>query len=210
MHRRGLRRLLVCLGLAGLLAAAPAVYATEDAAARNLQQETRALQIETLFGQLLDSAEVTPVYTDLGNGFHSLSITLKPEARERLLAALRSGESGDKATTFFLLAAGQQLTPPSNPSTCIHAALSLTNASYNYWVVVLNLGSQNLTRTTSVKLAGPGRNFNKSIQATYNAGGIWAVWYNPAGGVNKAGIYTYTATVSGAGSFVTRSFAVNP
>jgi len=211
MNRRGFRRLLVCLGLAGLLAAVPAAYATESAAATHDRlQESRALQIETLFGQLLDSAAATPVFTDLGDGFYSLSITLRPEARERLLAALRSGESGDKATTFFLLAAGQQLTAPTNPSVCIHAALSLTNAAYNYWVVVLNLGSQNLTRTTSVKLAGPGKNFNKSIQATYNAGGIWAIWYNPGSGVNKAGIYTYTATVSGAGSFVIRSFAVTP
>lgn len=208
MNYRGIHRfLLIGLCLTGLLMmAAPAVYAAppED------QREEKALQIETMFEELLGSSDVKPIFAEHGDGFYSLSVTLEPEARERLLESLSSGGPTDKATTFFVLSVGQQLTAPSNPATCLHAALSNVNLAYNYWVVVLNLGNQNLSRTTTVKLNGPGRKFNKSIVASYPAGSIYAVWYNPGVGVGQPGVYTFTGSVSGAGQAVTKSFETRP
>ena len=45
---------------------------------------------------------------------------------------------------------------------------------YNYWVVVLNLGSQNLSRKTTLALSGPNK-FNRSVVVNYGANGIWGV-----------------------------------
>jgi hypothetical protein len=211
MKTRGFRCLtLICLGLTAFLATVPALHAAGDEiAVRGHQLEGKALEIETMFGQLLDSNHATPVFTEYGDGFYSLSIALRPEDRERLRAALAPGDTEKAPQTFFVLAAGQQLTAPSNPSTCIHAALSNTNLSYNYWVVVLNLG-QSVTRTTTAKLNGPGKKFTKSFQTNYGGNAIWAVWYNPSSGVTTPGVYTFTATLAGNGSATVRSFAVRP
>jgi hypothetical protein len=208
MNYRGIHRfLLICLCLTGLLMmAAPAVHAAPPEG----QREEKVLQIETMFEELLGSSDLTPTFAEHGNGFYSLSASLEPEARERLLEAFNSGVPTDKATTFFVLSVGQQLTNPSNPATCLHAALSNVNAAYNYWVVVLNLGNQSLARTTTVKLNGPGRKFNKSIVANYPSGSIQVVWYNPGVGVGQPGIYTFTGSVSGAGQSVTKSFETQP
>lgn len=201
MHgKNAFRRLLpVCLSLVVLLAGVPA--------ARGQQQEVRALDLESSLQQLLESTDAEAVYTDLGDGFHSVSVALSPEARERFLATLGS-DGAEKALPFYLLASGQQLTDPANPSVCIHASLSSVSAPYNYWLVVLNLSSQNVTRTTTVKLTGPGLKFSKAVSATYNANGIWAVWYNPGVGVGRAGLYTLKASVASAGTFVIRTYAV--
>ncbi len=212
MINRGCRKVLfACFGLLGLLIAVPAICATEDASAnRDRQQETKAFEIETWFQQLLDSNDTTPTFTDYGDGFYALSSNLRLDARERLLSAAPSGDITKKAPqTLFVLATGQQLTPPSNPSVCIHASLSNANATYNYWVIVINLGAQNVTSTTTVQLAGPGLKFNKSVRATYGANGIWAIWYNPGAGSGKSGLYTVTATVAGGGSATTKSFAIS-
>jgi hypothetical protein len=205
MNSRGFRSLpLVFLVLIGLLAVAPAAQAGEPG------REATAFEIESLFQQLLDSNVATPVYTEHGGGLSSLSITLEPEARERLLAAMRSGDADAKAATFFALAAGQQLTSPANASTCINAALSNQNLSYNYWVVVLNLGNQGLVRSTRFKLTGPGKKFDKSFNVTYGSSSIWIIWYNPAFGVGTSGVYTFQPSVTGASSLTTKSFAIVP
>lgn len=215
MNNRGIRRLLpVVLGLAGLLVAVPAIHAAGgEAVTRDRQQEVKASEIETLFQDLLDSNDTPPVFTEYGDGFYSLSAALRPEVRDRLLAAARSGElTGltDKAQTFFVLSTGQQLTSPSDPGICIHASLSLATAPYNYWVVVLNLGTRNVTSKTTLKLSGPGLKFNRSFQVTYGANGIWVVWYNPGVGVGQSGLYTLQSTAAGGGSASTKSFAVFP
>ena len=208
MNSRELRRLLPVV-LAMLLIAVPAAFAAGgEAASRGLQRETTALEIESLFQRLLDSSDVTPVYTDYGDGFHTLSIELKPEQREKLIAAL--GSSDDKAATpFYFLSAGQSQATPADPRICVHASLSTTTVSYNYWVVVLNLSNQNITRSVNFRLTGPGRTFNRSISFTFG-NGIWVAWYNPGAGVSTPGFYTYVGTVAGSGNFTNRSFAVSP
>lgn len=193
--------LLVCLLLCGLLSAMPAPCVAADAPA-GLPGEIQ---------ELLGTSPEAPVFTDLGGGFHSLSIALRPEMRERLLAALGTGEAtGKAAQTLFVLSAGQAPTSPSNPIATTHGVLSDTTFGYNYWLIVLNLGNQNVTRTTTVKLTGPGLKFNKSVQATYPAGALWVIGYSPGRGVGTPGIYTYQATVAGGGSITTKSFAVRP
>lgn len=190
------------------LVAAPTLRAQQGAAALIGQRaELADAEIESL---LWNSLDTPPTFTDHGDGIFSLSRTFSPETSERLLSALNR-EGSEKATsTFFIMAAGQSIPTPVTPTTCIHSALSNTNLPYNYWLVVLNLGSQNVTRTTSLKLTGPGQRFNRSTSVTYNANGIWAVWYKPATGVGTAGTYTFEAAVSGGGSFAIRSFAVRP
>lgn len=217
MKNREFRRfLLACLGIAGLLLALPAASAAaEVSSARDLQREVGVRELEALFAEYLGSSHVTPAFTDLGDGFFSLSITLEPEMRERLLEAARSGDlTGNPARaqqTLFVISAGQAPVPPSNPIDTTHGALSDTTFTYNYWIIVLNLSNQNVRRTTTAKLSGgPGLKFNKSIQATYNAGGIWMVFYNPGRGVSQPGIYTFQATVAGGGSITNKTFAVNP
>jgi hypothetical protein len=210
MKTREFRRLLlVGLALAGLLIATTA-FAAGDGAAR--LHESGAADIEGLLQQYVDFNGATPVFTDYGDGFYSLSATLDPAARDRLLAAVAPEGTGDKKTpvpALTLLAAGQSLSPPASPAVCIHAPLSETTLVYNYWVVVLNLGSQNVAKTTSFKLTGPGLTFNKSFLPTYKANGIWVVWYNPASSVHNPGFYTYVATVAGIGGFTSRTYAIN-
>ena len=208
MKSRELRRILLVV-FAILLIAVPAAFAGDQTADRGRQREATAFEIESLFQRLLDSSDVTPTYTDYGDGFHALSIELSPEQREKLMAALGAGD--DKAaTTFYFLAAGLSQATPADPRICIHAALSTTNVSYNYWVVVLNLGSKDVTRSVGFKLTGPGHTFNKSASFTFGANGIWVAWYNPGFGVNTAGFYTYVGSVTGSGNFTTRTFTVTP
>ncbi len=215
MKNQKIRRWLrVGLVLAGLLIVVPAAFAAGDG--RDRLRESGAAEIEGLLQQYVDLSGATPVFTDYGDGFYSLSVTLDPATRERLLAAANPGEAaedtGDKRApvNLTLLAGGQSLSAPSTPTVCIHAALSNTTLVYNYWMVVLNLGSQDLVRTTSFKLTGPGLTFNRSFSVTYQANGIWAVWFNPAASVRNPGFYTYVASVTGLGNFTSRTFAVNP
>jgi hypothetical protein len=77
------------------------------------------------------------------------------------------------------------------------------------WIITLNLGTQTLSRKTTVALSGP-RKFTSSAIVNYGANGIWGVWYNPGVGVGTPGIYTLKGTVDGGGSATTKSFAVNP
>jgi hypothetical protein len=211
MKNRAFRRLLLTgLVLAGLLIVVPAAFAAGNGADRQL--ESGAAQMESLLGQYVDLHGAAPVFTDYGDGFYSLSVQLDPADNDRLLAAVDADGAADKKApaSLTLLAGGQSLSSPTTPTACIHAALSNTTLTYNYWVVVLNLGTQNVTRTTSFKLTGPGLTFNRSFSVPYGANGIWVTWYNPAASVRNPGLYTYVASVTGLGSFTSRSFAINP
>ncbi len=176
-------------------------------AADGVRTEVQSAQVENLIGEILGSNLATPEYTDYGQGLHSLYVPLDSSQRERLSALLGKG-AGDKAVAYYFLAGGQSLTPPSNPTTLIHAALSNTQLGYNYWVVVVNLGS-NVTKNTTFKLTGPGRTFNRTAPLLYRANGIWTYWYSIPG-VGAPGFYHFASTVAGAGTFTIHTFAVNP
>jgi hypothetical protein len=192
-------------GLVALLIAASAAHAAD--VDRGRQVEAKAAQVESLLGELLGSNSATPEYTDHGGGLHSLSISLDDAQRERLSSMLQAKADG-KAVAYYFLAAGQSLTPPSNASALVHAALSSTQAGYNYWVVVVNLGSE-VTRNTTFRLTGPGRVFNRSFPLLYRSNSIWFYWYGAAS-VGTPGFYHYSSTVAGAGTFTTHTAAVNP
>jgi len=136
-----------------------------------------------------------------------LSVSLDSKQRERLSSLVHEGIDG-KAVAYYFLAAGQSLTPPANPGALIHAALSNTQLGYNYWGVVVNLGSD-VTRNTTFKLTGPGRTFNRSAPFLYRANSIWFYWYS-ASSVGTPGFYHFVSTVAGAGTFTIHTFAVNP
>lgn len=190
--------------LFALLVMASAANAAEGSRVRT---ETQATQVENLIGEILGSNLATPEYTDYGQGLHSLYVPLDASQRERLSALLDKG-TGEKAVAYYFLAAGQSLTPPTNPAALIHAALSNTQLGYNYWVVVVNLGSD-VTKNTTFKLTGPGRTFNRTAPLLYRANGIWTYWYSIPG-VGTPGFYHLAATVAGAGTFTIHTFAVNP
>ncbi len=196
MRRRTLRRHpLAVLFLAGLLLAAPAAFAGDE-----LQH-------------FLDSNGITPIYTDLGGGFSSLSIPLTPELRERLLGSPGAdGEPADKAQTlsFSILAAGLSQSLPFDPTGLPHAALANANLSYNYWVIVVNPGNQSLTRRTVLKLTGPGLHFTWATQSLYRPNALTVVIYNPTAVLGQEGLYTLQATVAGGGSFTIRSIGFLP
>lgn len=195
-------------GLVALLIAASAARAADDGdATGGLRTEAQAAQVENLFGELLGSNLATPEYTDHGGGLHSLSISLDPSQREFLSSLLSKG-TGDKAVNYYFLAGGQSLTPPANPAALLHAALSNTQLGYNYWVVVVNLGSD-VTRKTTFKLIGPGRTFNRTFSLLYRANTIWFYWHS-APSVGTPGFYRYLSTVAGAGTFTIHTAAVNP
>ena len=195
-------------GLVALLTAASAARATGDGdAARGLTPEAQAAEVENLIGGLLSSNLETPEYTDHGGGLHSLSIHLDPNQRE-LLSSLLSEGTGEKATAYYFLAGGQSLTPPTNPAALLHAALSNPQLGYNYWVVVVNLGSD-VTRKTTFKLLGPGRTFNRTFSLLYRANTIWFYWYS-ASSVGTPGFYRFVSTVAGAGTFTIHTAALNP
>lgn len=182
---------------------------------REDSSEAQILQIETLLQQLLSSSELElePVFTDHGGGVFSLSFALPKETCDRLIAALAASDAGDpeaKAKTFLLLAAGQELTEPININGLVHAALSDVDLAYHYWVAAVNLGGNDLTRTTTYKLLGPGRKFNRSFSFFYGAQGIWFYWFNPGRGVGIPGVYTFQAQVSGAGTVTARTVAIRP
>jgi hypothetical protein len=198
----------VGFGLVALLIAASAARATGDGdATPDLRTEARAAQVENLIGELLGSNLATPEYTDHGGGLHSLSISLDPNQRERLSSLVQEGLGG-KAVAYYFLAAGQSLTPPSNAGALVHAAISNAQLGYNYWVAVLNLGS-NVTRNTVFKLTGPGRTFNRTFPLLYRANTIWFYWYE-ASSVGAPGFYHYVSTVAGAGTFTIHTAAMNP
>jgi hypothetical protein len=191
-------------GLVALIVASVANAADAD---RNSQIEAKAVQVESLLGELLGSNPATPEYTDHGGGLHSLSLRLDDAQRERLSALFQ--EKGDnKAVTFYFLAGGQSQTPPSNASALVHAAVSNPQIGYNYWVAMLNFGAD-VTRNTTFRLTGPGRTFNRTYPLLYRSNTIWFYWY-VAPSVGTPGFYRYASTVAGAGTYTTNSVAMNP
>ncbi|HXU29466.1 MAG TPA: hypothetical protein VN851_02720 [Thermoanaerobaculia bacterium] len=209
MRSRGFHHVsrFAVLGLFMLWTAAPAARAAAFAAP---ETENRAAQIENLLGEVLGSNLATPQYADHGGGLHSLFVPLDAQQTERLGGLLREGDGveGQAGPAYYFLAGGQSLTPPTSPSAMIHAALSNTRLGYNYWVIVVNLGTD-VTRNTTFKLTGPGRTFNRTFSLQYRANGIWTYWFT-APSVNTAGFYHFLPTVAGAGTFAIHTFAVNP
>lgn len=204
--RKGSFRRLCCLGvvLAGFLLTAPARSFAADAIVTQ--------EIETLLGQLGNFEQEVPVFTDLGGGFYSISMTLSPALRERLLEAMSTDEMSEKApaSSLTVISVGQAPTLPPNPVSATHGALSDTTFPYTYWVITVNLGTQTVTKATTFKLNGPGLKFNRTQQVTYGANGIWGIGFRPGSGVGRPGIYTFQGSVSGGGSMTNKFFAVNP
>ncbi len=211
MRKYGLwRSVLFGITLAGLLIFAPAYgRAADRGAGRAPQGEAMTQELESLLGPAVGSAHEAPVFTDLGGGFYTVFIPLSPEMRERFLEA--SALESDKAqSSLTVISVGQAPATPTTPVTTTHGALSDTTFPYTYWIITLNLGSKTVTKTTTLKLSGPGLKFNSSAAVVYGANGIWGVGYRPGTGVGVPGIYTLQGSVSGAGSITTKTFAVNP
>ena len=207
MREHRLRRsVLFGITLAALLILAPA---RGRAAGHTPQSETMTQEVESLLGPAVGSAHEAPVFTDLGGGFYTVYIPLSPEVRERFLEAA-SLERDKAQSSLTVIAVGQASALPPTPVTTTHGALSDTTFPYTYWIITLNLGSQTVTKSTTLKLSGPGLKFNSSAAVVYGANGIWGVGYRPGAGVGVPGIYTLQGTVSGGGSITTKTFAVNP
>jgi hypothetical protein len=203
---------MLALALATLLFTAPPLVCADEAITGSDQGEALANQVEGIFGQLAGSTHEAPLFTDLGGGFYSVSMTLSPELRERLAEAIRVTQEAKKAPpqTLFVISVGQAPALPASPVSATHGVLSDTTYPYTYWIITLNLGSQTVTKTTTFKLTGPGLKFNRSAGVVYGAGGIWGIGYRPGAGVGAPGIYTFEGSVSGGGAISTKSFAVNP
>ena len=168
--------------------------------------------MESLLGPA-DFAQQAPVFTDLGDGFYSVHIPLTPKIQESLREAMGSRDEFTqkaRAQSIYVISVGQSPVLPPNPIATTHGALSDTTYPYTYWVITLNLGSQTVTKTTTLKLNGPGLKFNRSINAVYGANGIWGIGYSPGAGVQKPGVYTLQGSVKDGGSITTKSFAINP
>lgn len=211
MRKHGLRRsVLFGITLAGLLIFAPASGRAADRGAGSTpRSEAMTQEIESLLGPVVGSAHEAPVFTDLGGGFYTVYIPLSPEMRERFLEAA-SLERDKAQSSLTVISVGQASALPPTPVTTTHGALSDTTFPYTYWIITLNLGSQTVTKSTTLKLSGPGLKFNSSAAVVYGANGIWGVGYRPGVGVGVPGIYTLQGTVSGGGSITTKTFAVNP
>lgn len=203
------RRMPLCSLSILILAAALSLGVAGAASAAERPQEISALTVETLFQEVLGAGDVKPIFAELGGGFYSLEVPLSAEAVARLqeagMQADPAGARPGRGQRLFVLAAGVQLTAPSNPSTMIHAALANKSLAYNHWVVVVNLGST-VTKKTTIDLAGP-KKFNRQVSASYGANAIWAIWYNPGAGVSTSGLYTLKATVDDAGTATTKYYA---
>lgn len=210
MRKHGLRRsVLFGIILAGLLIFAPAYGRAADRGAGSTPQgEAMTQELESLLGPVVGAAHEAPVFTDLGGGFYTVYIPLSPEMRERFLEAA-SLEREKAQSSLTVIAVGQASALPPTPVTTTHGALSDTTFPYTYWIITLNLG-QTVTKSTTLKLSGPGLKFNSSAAVVYGGNGIWGVGYRPGAGVGVPGIYTLQGTVSGGGSATTKTFAVNP
>src|SRR6185503_12144670 len=143
-----------------LLAAAPSA-AADPASGRGVQRDAMTHEFETLLGQFPGTSSGTPsegaVFTDLGGGFYTVFVPLSPALRARFLEAARESAPTDKAAqSLFVISVGQAPTVPTTPVAATHGALSDTTYPYTYWVITLNLGANTVTKTTSVKLTGPG------------------------------------------------------
>lgn len=208
MRKYGLRRsVLFGIIFAALLIFTPAYGRAADRAPRG---EAMTQELESLLGPAVGSTHEAPVFTDLGGGFYTVYIPLSPEMRERFLEAASLEERDKAQTSLTVISVGQATVLPPTPVTTTHGALSDTTFPYTYWVITLNLGSQTVTKSTTVKLTGPGLKFTRSASVVYGANGIWGVGYRPGVGVGVPGIYTLQGSVSGGGSITTKTFAVNP
>ncbi len=207
------RPLLLSFVLVGLLTILSTfAYAADASAGGDPRQEAITYELKEVFGQFVDLVQEEPTFADLGGGFYSISIDLPEEVRESLLEAMRSQEFADpeKAQSLFVISVGQAPVLPPNPITTTHGALSDTTFPYTYWIITVNLGSQTVTKSTTLKLSGPGLKFKKSINVVYGANGIWGIGYSPGAGVQTPGVYTLQGTVKDGGSITTKSFAIRP
>ncbi len=194
----------------GLVIAAFLLFGAAGSFAADFEHDTMTRELEALLGPLGGSGGEAPVFTDLGGGFYSVSMTLPPGARERFLEAMGPEEQEKAASSLTVISVGQAPALPTTPVTTTHGALSDTTFAYTYWIITLNLGPQTVTKTTTWKLTGPGLKFNRSAPVVYGANGIWGIGFRPGGGAGTPGIYTFQGSVSGGGSMTIKSFAVKP
>lgn len=205
-HRNFCRSVRFVLAVAAFL-----LFGAAGSFAADFEHDAMTREVGALLEQLGGPGGEAPVFTDLGGGFYTVSMTLPPGARERFLEAMGPEEQEKAAaSSLTVISVGQAPALPSTPVTTTHGALSDTTFAYTYWIITLNLGTQTVTKATTWKLTGPGLKFNRSAQVVYGANGIWGIGYRPGGGVGTPGIYTFQGSVSGGGSMTTKSFAINP
>jgi len=186
-----------------VLVLAPAVSAENQGSTSNPQVlEEMTADFELLFDELLAGQTPRPVFEVHENGLHSMTIHLDPAT-----VSQRADDGTLALATLTILAAGQQLTEPSNASTLIHAAHSDKDFDYNYWWAAVNVSGSDLTRSTKITLTGAGNKFNETLSLLYEASTIKIWWYPSGFGVGSAGTHTFKAKITGGGTAKVKSYA---
>ena len=174
-----------------------AVLAVQPAAAGGpsaRQVEKIAVELERLFQPLSGAvARENLVFTHHGGGLFSMSLGLASTARTGI-------DARDEEKPLKLLAAGHMASEPTSPATSVNAVVSDLETSYNIWWAVANLGEEELTRRTAVRITGP-EEFELSVSdgVDYGPGAIHFFWFNPETIFPVGGVYTHRTTVKSAG-----------
>lgn len=191
---------------------APAAFGGGEKALSVGEAEQMVRQMEALVGMFRDPAAEPPEFLELGDGLYAVSFPLSAQARERLTTGLPQAQVSMQARrpTIHVLAAGQAPLAPETPVAATHGVVSDATFPYTYWLITANLGSQPVTRATTLKLSGPGLKFNRSANVTYPANSVWGVFLRPGGSAGTPGIYTLQGTVANVGTVTTKTFAVSP
>lgn len=151
--------------LAALLVAGAPVSASEID--RRAIEEI-AIDIEALVGTIegVDLNNLPVKRYD--SGISSISIPLSEDQLSRARA-----EKAAKPADFSTLAVGMSLSEPSSTSALITAANALTFTDYNVWCAVMNVRSNDQTKSTTLQMKGEAK---VTDSVTYSAGTIEVIW----------------------------------
>ena len=135
------------------------------------------------------------------DGLRSIYI---PPSR-RMLRALRE-QYRSSAKNLNLLANGNSIIQPSGPSSIVTNPNASCFSTYRFWWVILNLGTNDITASTTRQLKGKPDAYKLVADVTYPAG-IINVYWNTANKLTKSGIKTHITKVDGAGKIKSKLLA---
>lgn len=195
--RRALPIALVLALLAFLLPAA--TTPTERLPARF---EALAIELETLFVEILGASDSEPVFKSHGQGLYSMTLALSEEQKERFVTQSAA------VKMLTVLSNGNCASTPTSPRTLISAVMSSTDINYNFWFVAVNISNSSKVRKTINTIKGPGLNFRRVDNLLYPDSAIQTYWFERRDAFSKDGIFTFKTKISTAGAVKGKSFAM--
>lgn len=186
-------RFLISALVAALVLATPFTAPAQQ----TVDREEALVQAERILAEVLGMPAdgVQPIERDYGDGLKGFSMPLPAGTQLRA------------AKQLVTLAIGNSNITPSSASSLINVPYASCYSNYNFWFVVVNLGSNDMTASSKRQVKGA-NGYTKTSNITYNANTVH-VFYDAHDKKLQGGLYNYFVKVSGAKTAKGSLLAVN-